>query len=120
MKFGHFKPAITRFFTVVSASEPSHYPVPADPSAVGDVGAPALHRLLLSLLRIPLDQVRISQQAGLTHACLFPSTPHISFPPLQFFLCLISLSFCSAPTFCFLLSLSMHCYSGQVVIETSM
>lgn len=33
-----------------SNPEPSHYPVLPNPSAVGDVGAPALHRLLLSLL----------------------------------------------------------------------
>lgn len=72
----------------MSAPEPGHHPVPADPSAVGDVGAPALHRLLLGLLRIPLDQVRIHHQPCLT---LFPSTPHISFPPLQFCRFLFSL-----------------------------
>lgn len=37
--------------------EPSDHPVLPDPPAVGHVGAPALHCLLLGLLRVPLDQV---------------------------------------------------------------
>lgn len=47
-------------------TEPCHYPVLPNPPAVGVFSAPALHRLLLSLLWVPLDQVLTSYQPQLS------------------------------------------------------
>lgn len=45
---------------LVSAAEPGYHPVPPNPPALGVFSAPALHRLLLRLLWVPLDQVNNS------------------------------------------------------------
>lgn len=56
-EFPPFNPALESTLISPFDPEPSDHPVLPDPPAVGHVGAPALHRLLLGLLRVPLDQV---------------------------------------------------------------
>lgn len=62
--FGPF--SLSESFPFFFDPEPGDYPVLPNPSAVGHVSAPALHRLLLGLLRVPLDQVFTSHCPSLS------------------------------------------------------